>query len=156
MQLLRALVRSSCNARRYPTCLTLYPQLEVAPGVLMPTVGYGTAGLAELTADAVFTAIRTGYRLVDSAQVREQYCCWLFAGWGRCRSAPCPGQSKRKVSIARSRQQASPGQEARSAMGMPCMPPKSSLGTLGACSPILVQAYEWYQEDLVGWGWRAR
>lgn len=44
-------------------------QVEVVPGVLMPTVGYGTAGLVELTADAVFTAIRTGYRLVDSAQV---------------------------------------------------------------------------------------
>ena len=44
--------------------------MEVVPGVLMPTVGYGTAGLVELTADAVFTAIRTGYRLVDSAQVR--------------------------------------------------------------------------------------
>lgn len=51
------------------------PQLEVVPGVMMPTVGYGTAGLAELTADAVFTAIRIGYRLVDSAQVGVCHLC---------------------------------------------------------------------------------
>jgi diketogulonate reductase-like aldo/keto reductase len=44
-------------------------QAELVPGVLMPTVGYGTAGLGDLTADAVFTAIRVGYRLVDSAGV---------------------------------------------------------------------------------------
>ena len=42
-----------------------------AQGVAMPLVGYGTAGLGDLTADAVFTAIRTGYRLVDSANVSE-------------------------------------------------------------------------------------
>ena len=40
--------------------------------VTMPLVGYGTAGLGDLTADAVFTAIRTGYRLVDSANVRRR------------------------------------------------------------------------------------
>lgn len=50
-------------------------QVEIAPNVLMPTVGYGTAGLVQLTADAVFTAIRTGYRLVDSAQVGRGRCC---------------------------------------------------------------------------------
>ncbi|PRW20855.1 glyoxal reductase [Chlorella sorokiniana] len=56
-------------------------QVEVAPGVLMPTVGYGTAGLVELTADAVFTAIRIGYRLVDSAEACEWYQEDLV-GWG--------------------------------------------------------------------------
>lgn len=48
----------------------LTPQVELMPGVMMPMVGYGTAGLTDLTADAVFTAIRVGYRLVDSAGVR--------------------------------------------------------------------------------------
>lgn len=57
------------SALPHPTPPLPCPQVEVVPGVTMPTVGYGTAGLAELTADAVFTAIRTGYRLVDSAQV---------------------------------------------------------------------------------------
>ena len=46
-------------------------QAQLLPNVSMPTVGYGTAGLGELTADAVFTAIRVGYRLVDSASVRH-------------------------------------------------------------------------------------
>lgn len=49
-------------------------QAQLNPGVMMPMVGYGTAGLTDLTADAVFTAIRVGYRLVDSAGVG-----WLTA-----------------------------------------------------------------------------
>lgn len=51
------------------TPLCALAQVELMPGVMMPMVGYGTAGLTDLTADAVFTAIRVGYRLVDSAGV---------------------------------------------------------------------------------------
>ncbi|KAL4451545.1 hypothetical protein ABPG75_007207 [Micractinium tetrahymenae] len=56
-------------------------QVELMPGVMMPMVGYGTAGLTDLTADAVFTAIRVGYRLIDSAGAREWYREDLV-GWG--------------------------------------------------------------------------
>ncbi|KAL4856245.1 9',11'-endoperoxide prostaglandin H2 reductase [Chlorella vulgaris] len=54
---------------------------QLTPGVMMPMVGYGTAGLTDLTADAVFTAIRVGYRLVDSAGAKEWYREDLV-GWG--------------------------------------------------------------------------
>ena len=52
-----------------PPLCTPALQVELVRGVVMPMVGYGTAGLTDLTADAVFTAIRVGYRLVDSAGV---------------------------------------------------------------------------------------
>ena len=34
----------------------------------MPTVGFGTAGLAGDTAQAVMTALKVGYKLIDTAQ----------------------------------------------------------------------------------------
>lgn len=38
-------------------------------GVLMPAVGYGTAGLGEGTGQAVEMALRAGYTHLDSVQV---------------------------------------------------------------------------------------
>eukprot|EP00887_Chlorella_sp_A99_P007825 scaffold20.g7825.t1 len=46
---------------------------QIAPGVWMPTVGFGTAGLGDYTRDVVVAAIRAGYRGVDSAEAREWY-----------------------------------------------------------------------------------
>ena len=43
---------------------------EIAPGVLMPMVGFGTAGLGDYTADVSLAAIKAGYRLLDGAEVR--------------------------------------------------------------------------------------
>jgi ShK domain-like len=42
-------------------------------GLLMPTVGLGTAGLGTGAAAAVEQALRVGYRMLDSAQAREWY-----------------------------------------------------------------------------------
>ena len=42
-------------------------------GVMMPTVGFGTAGLGDQTAAAVKAALLAGYRHLDSAQSREWY-----------------------------------------------------------------------------------
>ncbi|PNH08301.1 Aldo-keto reductase family 4 member C9, partial [Tetrabaena socialis] len=42
-------------------------------GVLMPTVGYGCAGLGDLTAQTVRWALDAGFRHLDSAQAREWY-----------------------------------------------------------------------------------
>ncbi|KAG2445247.1 hypothetical protein HYH02_008715 [Chlamydomonas schloesseri] len=42
-------------------------------GVLMPTVGYGCAGLGESAGDTVQWALEAGYRHLDSAQAREWY-----------------------------------------------------------------------------------
>ncbi|GJP46923.1 hypothetical protein CLOM_g6168 [Closterium sp. NIES-68] len=42
-------------------------------GVMMPRVGFGTAGLGDETAQAVEWALEAGYRLFDSAQAREWY-----------------------------------------------------------------------------------
>lgn len=39
----------------------------------MPRVGFGTAGLGDRTQLATLSALRCGYRLVDSAQAREWY-----------------------------------------------------------------------------------
>ncbi len=38
-------------------------------GVMMPTIGFGTAGLGERTEAAVAAAVKAGYRHFDSAQV---------------------------------------------------------------------------------------
>lgn len=41
--------------------------------VQMPTLGFGTAGMGDKTASAVETALKMGYRRIDSAQAREWY-----------------------------------------------------------------------------------
>jgi hypothetical protein len=42
-------------------------------GLLMPTVGLGTAGLGDKTEAAVRSALRVGYRAIDTAQAPEWY-----------------------------------------------------------------------------------
>lgn len=85
------------------------PPLFVAlwNGLLMPTVGFGTAGLGNDGGDAVEMAIHAGITMVDSAQAREWYredlsgqvrivlACALagsvileLCAWGRCRLRP--------------------------------------------------------------------
>ena len=46
-------------------------QVQLNNGRLMPTVGFGTAGLGDDTSQAVQGALETGYRLFDSAQVEN-------------------------------------------------------------------------------------
>ncbi len=40
-------------------------------GLLMPSVGFGTAGLGESTANAVEQALRAGFRHIDTAEARD-------------------------------------------------------------------------------------
>ena len=49
-------------------------QVRLTDGVMMPTLGFGTAGLGANTKEAVGAALAAGYRLIDSAQVRQP--CW--------------------------------------------------------------------------------
>lgn len=44
-------------------------QVVLNNGVVMPLVGFGTAGLGQATKEAVMLALASGYRLLDSAQV---------------------------------------------------------------------------------------
>ena len=48
-------------------------QVELRPGVMMPVVGFGTAGLGDYTKEAVLAALKAGYRKIDSAEAREWY-----------------------------------------------------------------------------------
>ncbi|KAL6746302.1 NADP-dependent oxidoreductase domain-containing protein [Haematococcus lacustris] len=48
-------------------------QVQLNNGRLMPSLGFGTAGLGEGTQAAVAEALAAGYRHVDSAQAREWY-----------------------------------------------------------------------------------
>lgn len=49
------------------------PTRELPGGGQMPVVGFGTAGLGDRTAQAVESALRNGYRLIDSAMAPEWY-----------------------------------------------------------------------------------
>lgn len=46
------------------------PQVMLNNGVVMPRVGFGTAGLGAATEEATAWALASGYRLLDSAQVQ--------------------------------------------------------------------------------------
>lgn len=48
-------------------------RVDLRPGVSMPAVGFGTAGLGDGTARAVVEALNVGYRKIDGAQAREWY-----------------------------------------------------------------------------------
>jgi hypothetical protein len=48
-------------------------QVQISKNVSMPLIGFGTAGLGNQTQQAVQIALASGYRLIDSAQVRA--CC---------------------------------------------------------------------------------
>jgi hypothetical protein len=45
-------------------------QVHISEDVSMPLIGFGTAGLGNQTQKAVQIALASGYRLIDSAQVR--------------------------------------------------------------------------------------
>ncbi|KAG2439469.1 hypothetical protein HXX76_004823 [Chlamydomonas incerta] len=65
---------ASCGA--CPVALNLprpLAKVRLNNGVLMPTVGYGCAGLGESAGDTVQWALEAGYRHLDSAQAREWY-----------------------------------------------------------------------------------
>ncbi|KAK3245201.1 hypothetical protein CYMTET_45217, partial [Cymbomonas tetramitiformis] len=50
-------------------------QLHLNTGTLMPTIGFGTAGMGcGLSKRAVTSALKAGYRHIDTAQAHEWYC----------------------------------------------------------------------------------
>jgi hypothetical protein len=48
-------------------------QVYISENVSMPLIGFGTAGLGNQTQKAVQIALASGYRLIDSAQVRMAF-----------------------------------------------------------------------------------
>lgn len=107
----------------------------------MPRIGFGTAGLGESTAETVATALRTGYRLIDSAQV----------------SLDLKDCFKSKTCVSCFPQAESPSDE-RWAFLMPSME-RLQVNLLKTCKMLLLfqlifcnhlQAREWYREDLAG------
>ena len=48
-------------------------QVHISENVSMPLIGFGTAGLGNQTQKAVQIALASGYRLIDSAQVRMAF-----------------------------------------------------------------------------------
>jgi diketogulonate reductase-like aldo/keto reductase len=59
--------------RALPVCFL--QQVTLNNGVVMPRVGFGTAGLGQETESATTWALAAGYRLLDSAQVRAARGC---------------------------------------------------------------------------------
>lgn len=55
-----------CSALQTPSP---FSEVQVSSGWVMPTVGFGTAGLGVGTAQAVEYAAAAGYRMFDSAEV---------------------------------------------------------------------------------------
>jgi diketogulonate reductase-like aldo/keto reductase len=64
-----AALLSSTNA----TCAAYYQQLTLSNGVIVPAVGFGTAGLVGDTQRASALALDAGFRHFDSAQATEWY-----------------------------------------------------------------------------------
>eukprot|EP00892_Ulva_mutabilis_P002770 jgi/Ulvmu1/12494/UM009_0147.1 len=67
-----------CRHSCIKACLIMYDPhppyfVSLWNGLLMPTVGFGTAGLASESSNAVLAAINAGYRHIDSAEAREWY-----------------------------------------------------------------------------------
>lgn len=62
-----------CNASAALPPGVLAPDVVIAPGVSMPPVLFGTAGLGERTNELTRAALAAGFRGVDSAQAREWY-----------------------------------------------------------------------------------
>ena len=56
-----------------PPSVELFPGERYEGGLKMPSIGFGTAGLSEYTANIVVQALAAGYRRIDSAQAREWY-----------------------------------------------------------------------------------
>ncbi|EFJ52853.1 hypothetical protein VOLCADRAFT_55182 [Volvox carteri f. nagariensis] len=57
--------------RHFPPFFPPPPQIRLNNGVLQPSVGYGCAGLGDLTSRTVRWALEAGYSHLDSAQVGE-------------------------------------------------------------------------------------
>ena len=55
-------------------------QVMLNNGIMMPTIGFGTAGLGEGTEAAVAEALKAGYRHLDSAQVWTAPRCESWTG----------------------------------------------------------------------------
>jgi hypothetical protein len=55
-----------CNALQTPSP---FSEVQLSSGWVMPTVGFGTAGLGVGTAQAVEYSAAAGYRMFDSAEV---------------------------------------------------------------------------------------
>ncbi|DBB00496.1 TPA: hypothetical protein ACH3X3_002201 [Trebouxia sp. C0006] len=47
--------------------------VRLSNGIMMPSIGFGTAGLGEDTGQAVKEALLAGYALFDTAQAPEWY-----------------------------------------------------------------------------------
>jgi hypothetical protein len=71
--------KASCNNCKALQTPTPFSQVQLSSGWVMPTVGFGTAGLGVGTAAAVEYAAAAGYRMFDSAEVST------VAGVTRCR-----------------------------------------------------------------------
>lgn len=63
----------TCGACDAPFRIDFPPTVEVQKGIVMPRVGFGTAALGDQTADIVLTALRAGFRKLDTAQAPEWY-----------------------------------------------------------------------------------
>jgi hypothetical protein len=62
--------KASCNTCKALQTPTPLQHVQLASGWMMPSVGFGTAGLGVGTAAAVEYAAAAGYRMFDSAEVR--------------------------------------------------------------------------------------
>ncbi len=97
-------------------------QVTLNNGVVMPRVGFGTAGLGAVTDEAVRWALASGYRLLDSAQVQRLQPMRLFGH----------ALSEENVFSGKS-------------LSEPCIEELYEME-----SALALQAQEWYREDLVG------
>ncbi|KAK9901257.1 hypothetical protein WJX75_002791 [Coccomyxa subellipsoidea] len=65
--------RKSCGVCDQPIITDVPENVTLNNGVVMPRVGFGTAGLGGATEEATSWALASGYRLLDSAQAQEWY-----------------------------------------------------------------------------------
>jgi hypothetical protein len=75
--------KASCGACSTHQTPSPYETRQLASGWAMPAVGFGTAGLGVGTAAAVEYAAAAGYRMIDSAEVRDVWlgCVVSVAAW---------------------------------------------------------------------------
>jgi len=66
---------TSRPANAIPDSWSRVPTVKLSNGVIMPRIGFGTAGLGcERSHRAVLEALLVGYRHIDTAQANEWYC----------------------------------------------------------------------------------
>lgn len=66
---------SSCGGCERKYVHSVSRHVELQPGLVIPSIGFGTAGLGEQTTAAVLAALDAGYRRIDTAQAREWQVC---------------------------------------------------------------------------------